>query len=78
MRGCVEHWTGGGVVVHCAGLLEQPQEGDGVVVQPQEWLVGVPWSEHKVKTCFVQEEKGLTCNASGKKVPLLLEAVCVP
>ena len=38
MRGCVEHWTGGGVVVHCAGRLEQPQEGDGVVVQPQEWL----------------------------------------
>ena len=77
MRGCVEHWTGGGVVVHCAGWLEQPQEGDGVVVQPQEWLVGGLWSpEHKLKPLF--DKEGLTCDTRGEKVALLLEAVCVP
>ena len=63
-------------MVHCTGwLVEQPQEGAGVVVQPQEWLVGGLWSEHKLKPLFNKE--GLTCDTCGEKFTLLLEAVCV-
>ena len=64
-------------MVHCTGWLvdEQGQEGGGVVVQPQEWLV-VVWSEHKLKPLFNKE--GLTCDTCGEKVALFLEAVGVP
>ena len=65
-------------MVHCTGwLVELAQEGGGVVVQPQEWLVGGLWSpEHKLKPLF--DKEGMTCDTRGEKVALLLEAVCVP
>ena len=61
-EGWVGHCTGGGGVVHCTGwLVEQGQEGGGVVVQPQEWLVGGLWSEYKLKPFAQQGRFDLRC-----------------
>ena len=64
-EGCgwvVAHCTGGGGVVHCTtGSLvvdEQGQAGEGVVVQPQEWL-----GSGGINLGLCVNKEGLTCEA---------------